>query len=196
MSRIHFALLAVPLAIFQFGCAESDRIGEDTSNSLSAMMIMPQAKAPPTPGNPGVYGTWKNETEGVGRFNTLVLMTDGRYHSARTVVCIKAPCDPIEESGKFELYNRDGGRFIALTANGAEDAQRFEYVSKPGLLQLRHILPGSDWYSMHHGSPAWCEETRDCGVQVLPPGPCAGGYTCSQSQCAWQCGGGGEQAMN
>jgi len=195
MLRISHALITLPLALALFGCSQADRIGEDTSNVVAAMEVIPLTKAPLVPRNLGVYGTWTNEREGVGHFNTLVLMTDARYHGSRDVVCVKAPCDPIEEDGTFELYSRDGGQYIAFVAEGAEDAERYEYVYKPGLLQLRHILPGSEWYLMERGAP-WCAEQRDCTMQALPPGPCAGGYACSENQCAWQCANGGEQAMS
>jgi hypothetical protein len=192
MLRISYALVTLPLALFQFGCAQPGRTGEDTSNVKPSMEVTPETKAP---GNPGLYGTWTNERANVGRFNTLVLMTDGRYHSSRQVVCIKAPCLPIEENGTFELYIRDRARHIALVAEGSQDAQRYEYVSRTGLLQLRHILPSSTWYSMQHAAVAWCAEAKDCTMQALPPGPRAGGYTCNENQCAWQSGSGDEQAM-
>ncbi len=188
MLRINFALVTLSVALFQVGCTQTGRTGEDVPNSKSSMGVTPESIAPPTPGNPGVYGTWSGESAGTGQFDTLVLMTDGRYHNSHKVVCVKAPCPPIGEDGTFELYNRDGARFVAFTSRGATDAQRYEFIQKTGLLQLRHILPGAEWYSMQRAGISWCAESKDCTVQALPPGPCAGGYMCGENQCAWKCG--------
>jgi hypothetical protein len=196
MIRNGYALVALTLALFQVGCAKTDGTKEDPSDVKSSMGVTPEAIAPPTPGNPGVYGTWSGAVAGVGHFDNLVLMTDGRYHNSHQVVCAKAPCPPIGEDGTLELYSRGGVRYVSFVAQGTTQAERYEFVYKTGLLRLRHILPGAEWYSMQRAGASWCSEARDCTMQALPPGVCAGGYTCSNNQCAWQCGGRGEPATN
>lgn len=194
MFRMNYALLTLTLALFPVGCTQTGRTGEDTPNSKSSMGITPEATAPPAPGNPGMYGTWSGKVEGIGQFDNLVLMTDGSYHNSHQVVCVKAPCPPIGEDGTFQIYSRDRAQFIAFVSQGSKDAQRYEFVYKTGNLRLRHILPGAEWYSMQRPGISWCMESKDCTLQALPPGPCAGGYVCGQNQCAWQCGPQGDSA--
>jgi hypothetical protein len=187
--RIPHAFVTLALAFLPLACAQSG------GDAKSFEGVTPESMPAPTPGNPGVYGTYRSEAMGVGLFDTLVLMTDHRYHTSHKVVCVKAPCLPIEEDGTFELYVRDRTRYIAFMPQRATDALRYEVAFEKDLVRLRHILPGATWNSMNRSDLAWCAGPKDCTMQPLPPGPCGGGYACNENQCAWKCGGPTDSAV-
>jgi hypothetical protein len=192
-------LMILGLSLFPTGCASVGCAGEDPGVDDSAADqfagAQPEALPPLVPGTPTVFGTWKGDTTNMDAFETLVLMTDGRYHGARNVMCVKAPCPPIGEDGTYKLYTRETKRFVEVVKEGAETPDRFEYAFAVDTLRLRPLHPGSEWRSMQRAEVAWCDAARDCAAQNLLIGPCAGSFACTRAQCSWKCGSSGETSV-
>jgi hypothetical protein len=106
MSRARYTLMTLALLFFPLGCVPVGCAGEDPEMDDSALEqfegAKPEAFVPPVPARPSLYGTWKGDTTHMDQFETLVLMTDGRYHGARNVTCVKYPCPPIGEDGTYK----------------------------------------------------------------------------------------------
>jgi hypothetical protein len=198
MSRTRYTLMTLALAFFPMGCVPMGCAAEDPGIDDSAEEqfegAKPEALAPPVPGKPSLYGTWKGDTYHISQLETLALMTDGRYHGARNVACVQAPCPPIGEDGTFAVYSRDTKKFIELVARGTGHTDRYEYGFTDNTLRLRPLRPGSEWRSMMRTDNAWCSGARDCTMQNLLPGPCSGSFTCTRNECAWTCAHGEEES--
>ena len=191
-------LLALPLTLalggfVATGCAGNDSAQQDAAESESSEAIDSAEPTPPplTLRSP-LYGTWKGDVT-VGRFETLVLMTDYRYHVAREVVCVKAPCNPIVEDGIFSLSGQDEHQLILFHDN-TNVPQTYEYKLHDNMLYIRPFQDGAQWSSLKKASTGWCAKFTDCDVQNLPPGICSGDYVCDDSVCAWQCANSGQQS--
>jgi hypothetical protein len=194
MLRVRNFLMALSLAIFPLGCTPVGCSGEDPEQDLPAdeqfVGAVEQQLPAPVPGASSLYGTWNGKANGY--FDQLVLMTNGRYHTALAVTCVKAPCDPLTREGSFKLFLREGRSYIELGTTEPTPV-RFEYALTSGdNLRLRPLVKGSEWFALEHSAIAWCATGRECTVQNLPPGICAGKYECAQSACVWKCVMGGE----
>jgi hypothetical protein len=195
MFRVRHFLMALSLAIFPLGCAPVGCSGEDPEQDKPAAEqfegAVEQPLVAPAPNAPSMYGTWDGDPL-AGHFNKLVLMTNGRFHSEETVTCVKAPCPAITKNGAFKLYARATRTYVELQSLEDRQPTRFEYTVSAQNLRIRPLVPGSEWYELKNSAVAWCDHERDCTVQALPNGPCAGGYACGQNACAWKCAGTGE----
>lgn len=137
----------------------------------------------------GLEGTWVG-ADSVDMIQKLVLLTDGRYHVVRDSGCLRDGCDPlVEQDGRYAIYGRDSMRVLALTQRGSRFAEPFEYALAGSSLRLRSMRSVNGWFTLNHSSSSWCGSPRDCNLQSLPPGICAGGYECASSVCTWTCGG-------
>ncbi len=191
MLRTKYMLMTLTLALSSAGCAPMGCSGENPDHDLSATEqaegLIAAALPAPTPGA-SMYGTWLGDVHHTGMFAKLVLMTDGRYHGERNVVCVKDPCPAIAEDDTFALYARETKTFFGLTPNGSKVPEMYEYVYSSREFKIRPLRPGSEWFPMVNAGSAWCAITRDCAGQALPPGPCAGGWVCGEKNiCKWDC---------
>jgi hypothetical protein len=191
MLRAKYVLMTLAFSLLPVGCTPMGCSGEDPDHDLSVAEQEKdlQAAALPTP-TPGasMYGTWMAATPQTGMFEKLALMTDGRYHGERKVVCIKDPCYAVPEDGTYKLYTRDAKTFLSFTTTGNTQTDRYEYVYSNREFKIRPLRPGSEWYTLLNAGSAWCAIDRDCAAQALPPGPCAGGWVCgSGNVCKWDC---------
>ena len=190
-----FLALPLTLALGGFvtaGCAgyDSAQPNADEDQSVEAVDSTP---ADLVWGRQSFLGTYIGDSMG-GRFQTLTLLADQRYHATRTVVCIKAPCNPIPEDGRFSLSEEDGHNLIDFTNNNdTMVSMTFEYIYRNDTLYLRPYVEGGQWYFLNRANVAWCDKPTDCDLQNLPPGICSGDYVCRESACAWQCPIGGPQ---
>jgi len=196
MLRARTILITLAVALFPVGCAPVGCAGEDPEMDATAdeqwKGVVEQPLA--SPGQRGILGTWKGDTTHSGLFETLVFMSDGRFHGARNVTCVKAPCPPIAEDGTYKLFSRDARTYVELIPL-SKQPDRYEYGSDGATLKIRPLKPGSEWYAMPQAGTAWCGGERDCGLQALPPGPCAGSYVCGAANaCTWKCTAGGTEA--
>jgi hypothetical protein len=185
MLRAHHALSILVLALAPLGCAPTGCAGTgpdpNEGNSLGTEEAM-------SAGGATLAGTYQSDAMKVGSFAQLVLMTDGTYHGARVVACIKAPCPPIGEDGGVRLYARDGHKYMALT-DASSHIERYEYALRDGTLRMQKLGDTSgEWLSMQRSTTAWCAESNDCAMQALPVGPCAGTWQCAREACNWSCG--------
>lgn len=189
MLRIRHILMALPLALISVGCTPAGCSGEDPEQDKPAdeqfVGAVEQSLPRPDPNASQLYGTWKGP-QVPGHFDLLVLMTNGRYHSAEAVTCVKAPCDPIVHEGAFKLYTREARTFFELERTGSVPL-RYEYAISENKLRLRPLVQGSEWFVLEDPGIAWCSNDRECTVQALPPGVCSGRYVCGQNACAWKC---------
>lgn len=192
-----YTLMTAALALVPMGCSPMGCSGEDPSHDDPAEVqlegLTPAALPTPTPGA-SIYGTWSGDVHHADMFEKLVLMSDGRYHGARNVKCIKEPCPAIAEDGDVKFYAREGGTYFVLTASGTGHKDSYEYKFSTSELKIRPLRPGSEFFPMARSNSSWCATSRDCLGQVLPPGPCAGAYECATNACAWKCSTGGTEA--
>lgn len=137
----------------------------------------------------GIEGTWMGP-DTVEQIQMLVLMTDGRYHMVRDVPCAPDDCNPaVERDGTYEIYVRGETRVLGLSRPDSRVVEPFEYVLEDrNTLKLRPLVAGEGWFTLNRAGFSWCSESRDCNVQSLPPGICAGGYDCTANKCVWRCG--------
>lgn len=137
----------------------------------------------------GVEGTWEG-SDLVGMISKITLMTDGRYHVFRNVGCRGEGCDPIvEQDGRYEIVGRSSNRVLELKPTNERVAEPFELRVEDRSLSLRPLRSANGWLTLTHTSSAWCGVARDCSVQSLPPGICAGRYECATNVCTWKCAG-------
>jgi predicted secreted protein len=171
-------------SILPIGCAGIDfeQQGALENESAEAMEATP---TDPNLSKSLLSGTWIADVM-VGRFQTLTLLDDYRYHAERNVLCIKAPCNPVEDDGRFTIYTKDDRGYIVFESNTA-DVQSFEYALRDNRLFLRPLTEGGTWYFLSRANSAWCDKSTDCDLQNLPPGICSGDYACEESTCAWRC---------
>lgn len=195
MLHIRQLLVAFVLPLVSLGCTPIGCSGEDPELDKSAdeQFVGAVEQQLPAPGTSSLYGTWIGPKM-AGHVDMLVLMTNGLYHTAESVVCVKEPCDPITRDGAFKLYARDKRTYVELQLKGAEPI-RYEYVASNDNLRLRPLVAGSEWFAMDPSGTAWCATARECNYQNLPTGVCAGGYECEKSICAWKCPRGGETSV-
>jgi len=175
--------LALSLAIFPLGCTAADPEQVKSADEQSAGE---QALSIPTVESLQLFSTWKGDNTG-GQFSSIVLMTDGRYHYAKSVVCMKAPCNPVVSDGVYSLYKVDRSFFVVFREGTSREGERYEYAVEDTTLRIRPAVAGSQWQTMQQSPIAWCATTRECNVQNLATGPCAGAYACEQSACTWKC---------
>lgn len=190
MVRARHLILAVSFALFPLGCTPVGCAGEDPDQDKTAEEQLTgaaeQALPAPVPGKTMLYGTWTGDTT-AGHFASLVLMTNQSYHAAKAVVCVKHPCDAGVQDGKYSLYTKEERTYIAFGEKTAPGAEQYEYTVADDILRLRPLMAGSEWYAIKRAPAAWCVSSRECKVQNLPPGVCAGEYACEQSACTWKC---------
>ena len=185
----HF-LMSLPLALFPLGFALAGCVGADSELANEPIIDAVEQTLPASVSDtPLLYGTWTGAITG-GQLNSLVLMSDGQFHSTESVVCIKAPCDAAERDGSYKLYTTDSRTYIDFGGPVSTIADRYEYSVAAETLRLRPLLPlRSEWFALERAEYAWCGNNQDCNVQNLPPGVCAGSYICGQQhRCAWNCG--------
>ena len=188
-------LLALPFALafgsfIPTGCGGSDSQQQYGAEGESVGTIEP-TRAYLIPGTALFYGTWKADSV-IGQFQSLVLLSDHRFHATRPAACLKAACTPVIEEGTFKAYSQDTHDYIEFEPKGRL-AQTFEYMYHNDALHIRPFLDRPDWYIMNQSASAWCATPTDCDLQNLPPGICSGDYVCRESACAWQCPIGGPQ---
>lgn len=101
------AVLAVSLVVssFAFGCAaqavDHDDVEADVAESTGALSAYGK----------GLVGTFQTADK-ASDYDTIVLRADGTYETSETVTCIKAPCEPRKDSGKFIGYKPKSGSSI------------------------------------------------------------------------------------
>jgi hypothetical protein len=190
LSVRHF-LMVLPLALFPLGGALAGCSGEYSEQDEGAneqfLGAVEQTRPDPAPDTPLLYGSWAGQIIG-GQLNSLVLMTDGQFHSTESLVCVKAPCDAAVSDGRYKVYAIDSRTYIEFGDPSLTATERYEYAVAAETLRLRPALPGSEWYALERAPDAWCSNNLDCNAQNLPPGVCAGSYVCAKQQCAWTCG--------
>jgi hypothetical protein len=187
MQLVRHFLMALAVTLFPLGCTPIGCSGEDPEldKPSDEQFVDAVEQQLPAPGTSPLYGTWISPKM-AGRFDQLVIMTNGRYHTSQAVVCVKAPCNPVVHDGPFKLYSRDARTYIELQLTEKE-ADRYEYVASSNHIRIRPLVAGSEWFAMDSSGIAWCATERECNNQNLPPGICAGKYECAQNACIWKC---------
>lgn len=197
MLHVRHCLVALALGTFPLGCTPIGCSGEDPELDKPAdeqfVGAVEQKLPAPVPGTPAIYGTWIGART-AGPLDMVVLMTNGQFHTSKSVVCVKAPCDPIVQNGTFKLYTREERAFIELQPAPGEWV-RYEYEVTSDKLRLRPLVAGSEWFMLAPAGAAWCAGSRECNYQNLPPGVCAGAYECEKNACVWTCPKGGEPSV-
>lgn len=190
MVRVRHFIIALSLSLFPLGCTPAGCAGEDPDQDKTAAEqlagAVEQALPAPDPNRAMLYGTWKGDMTG-GHFTTLAVMTNQHFHSEQAIVCVKAPCNPAVNDGMYTLFAAEGRNYITFGEKTAPASLKYEYATDGNSLRLRPLVPGSEWYAMQRAEAAWCLTARECTVQNLPPGVCAGAYECQQSACVWKC---------
>lgn len=190
MVRARHLILAVSFALFPLGCTPVGCAGEDPDQDKTAKEQLTgaaeQALPAPDPGKSMLYGTWTGDYT-AGHFASLVLMSNQRYHATKAIVCVKEPCNPAVQEGSYSLYSKEDRTYIVFGDITAPGGEQYEYAVADESLRLRPLMPGSEWYAIKRAPAAWCISSRECKVQNLPPGVCAGEYACEQSVCTWKC---------
>ena len=101
------AVLAVSLVVssFVFGCAaqavDAADVEGDTSETTGALSAYGKSLV-------GSYTTLDKASD----YDSIVLRADGTYETSESVTCVKAPCEPRKDSGKFIGYKPKAGSSI------------------------------------------------------------------------------------
>lgn len=181
MLRTHAALLALipAFALGSLSCTgavpteEEETVMEDEAAVLAADRDM--------------YGTFRATITQPGDMSLLVLMTDGTYHRQIRMPCsTTGPCYPAEDDGSFALWSRDGRGYMTL-ASDTGGAVKYELVLMGDWLRLRPLGQRAFQSLTRTVDASWCGEVRDCHLQNLSPGDCAGVWSCGSSLCNYAC---------
>jgi len=176
--RSYYFLFLVP-ALALLACGGEKPIDETTG----------AVQAPIPTGGVHLAGTYTGDSSHAGDFAQLVLKTDGTYHAQVFVWCVKDPCPPVEQDGRYALFRRDTlTYFQTYDASGTKGA-RYQYELRGDTLNLRRLVDSAPWTLMLRSPTAWCATNQDCALQDLQIGPCSGQYICTErSACNWHCG--------
>jgi len=134
-----------------------------------------------------LVGTFRNETTQTG-VAVLTLKADFTYHKEDGIACVRFPCDRPQENGLYRFAQRDGASLLLLVDDQGGEVETFKYLLKGDDLYLAG-LTDRRWQVLPRASCAWCAVPRDCSLQDLPRGPCAGDWTCSSNACSYACKG-------
>jgi hypothetical protein len=133
-------------------------------------------------------GTFANHTDRIGEFTQLVLKTDGSYHRAMLVVCFNYPCEPVQQDGLYKFSYEGTRTYLDFSPARKDPFERYEYSLGGDSMTLRAVTRPGEAFTMQRSAVAWCASSRDCALQNLPFGSCAGHYVCAQSACNYLCG--------
>ena len=132
-------------------------------------------------------GTFVNDAATAGQPALLVLKSDKTYHMGTRVYCVRAPCDPIADDGRYKYSISRGTRYIRLYDASGDLLARYAYTFVDGVLSLR--LSGTEeWFDMTYAADAWCAAPADCELQDLITPLCIGEFQCNANACSWHCG--------
>lgn len=183
MNRTPHALFALApvLALGWPACTGSPEIESDEPVAEdAAAMIAP---------DPDLAGTFRSQEIRAGALSLLVLKLDGTYHRGTVVACVTTPCPPVQDDGRYALWERGGETHLSLMPEGGTTslAERYRYALAGDTLRILRVGDRS-WTSLQRTeNEAWCAEPEDCSLQRLPVGPCAGEWQCASETCSYSC---------
>jgi hypothetical protein len=134
---------------------------------------------------PPLAGTYEADPFAVGDFARLVLETDGSYHASVAVRCSHDACVTEERSGLYRMSYSRMSTYLTLFDHRMIGEQ-YQVRWDRHLLLVRAIEARA-FQVLGRAEIAWCALPRDCAMQALPPGPCAGHYECRENACAMVC---------
>lgn len=136
-----------------------------------------------------LVGAWEAKDGGAG-FAHMVFAADGSYFADTVVYCIKAPCDPIRESGKFIGYKPAKGSDIGRLSLKHPTTTSYKIEIGDGAESFKLSLDGKTWRTFDRVT-SYCDADADCGSQSYIHSMCAPGKAvCDTSShaCGWKCG--------
>lgn len=123
-------------------------------------------------------------------FDNIVLKSDGTYFSTETVYCIKAPCEPLRDEGKFIGYKPRSGKYVGGLRLVSKTGKSTYYKVVLGAEGVGFKLSrdGKAWFK-YETVPSYCQQASDCGGQSYAHIMCVGSATCTaENRCGWKCG--------
>jgi hypothetical protein len=154
--------------------------GEDPSAGVESAITEPTVE----PGAPRLLGTFRDEYAAAG-IALLTLKSDWTYHKEEAVVCVRYPCDRPETNGHYRTMQREGESFLELVDDRGGVIEQYSYLMKGDSLYLSK--DGEQAQTLVRSECAWCEMPKDCLLQSLAVGPCAGTWACEDSGCSYVC---------
>jgi len=178
------ALVSLPV----FGCSSADNDPGTSSPNESEILDL-DGKADGVTKPVGTFQLSKPSTIGSRDLTTLVLKTDGTFHSEQQVMCVTWPCDPIGVDGTFKYTKSTTSSKRFLKLDDGSTKTRYEWkMTSEGTLRLR-IAGSTPWFEMTPADAGWCAAPSDCGVQQLPQPKCPGEWLCESNTCSYsECG--------
>ncbi len=180
MLRTQLAFLALlpALALGWGACTGETDSGDDAVAEEGAAMVAPR---------PGLFGTFRGKPTALGGLTMLVLKSDGTYHRARLFVSETAPYAPADD-GIYQITVRGGATMMTLYPNASDVVDRYQYVLAGDTLRVWPVDMRA-WTTLKRTpDAAWCDVPRDCDLQNLPVGVCAGTWNCGGNVCDYTCG--------
>lgn len=157
------------VALVSIAACAADSVDIDNTDQLDAPTGKEDAASKPA-------GFYTNSAPGAGDLATLTLNADHSFIAEKQVECIKAPCNPIEETGTY-LFTHGTSKGVTKTYIRLYDSEgnaisRYQWQLSSSDLQLK--LDGtSHWSTLQHtdtpdqGSDNGCAMDSDCSG-ILP----------------------------
>lgn len=176
-TQIVFLALLPALALGWAACAGEVDTEEDTVVEEGSAMVAP---------NQGLFGTFRSQPTMFGGISLLALKSDGTYHRIRLIAQETTQYGP-EDDGIYHVTSRGNVNQMTLYSNDSDAIDRYQYVLSKGTLRL--MRSGARFWMTLERTPdaAWCGVPRDCSLQNLPIGPCAGAWYCGANTCDYLC---------
>ncbi|MBI3071872.1 MAG: hypothetical protein HYY84_07040 [Deltaproteobacteria bacterium] len=134
-----------------------------------------------------IVGTWQSQVADAGGFGLVALLRNKKYHTEKTVYCVRAPCPPISEAGIYRLTRSGSKRYLTFSPvlHNARPV-KYEYKLAGDSLKLRKVNTRS-WQTLTRNGQLWCGTPSDCSQQPFVHIMCVGTTTCIQNRCGYDC---------
>jgi len=178
MLRARFAMMVFVPALFagSLACGLESTVDEPAGDAQADLR-----KAPP------IIGTFRNEGGPLG-IAVLTLKTNWTYHMEEAIVCIHFPCKRPQTNGPYTYGMMNGMSVLVLRDEESGALSQFKFKAMSDSLAIAPYDENGPWQTLQRSGQAWCQEPLDCRNQNLPPGPCAGLWTCETDACKYFCG--------
>ena len=174
-------LILVPALLVGYaacGGVEDASESEDSGAVAAEMRILPK-----------LVGTFRDEGA-AGGIAVLTLKTDWTFHLEDAIQCIRFPCNRPETNGVYR-YGQIDGQPVLMLFEGARQTTMggtyLRYFFRDDVLYVAPVGRYSAWQALPRSDDAWCDAPKDCALQDLERGPCAGFWYCGASVCDYSC---------
>lgn len=133
-----------------------------------------------------------NTTSTAADFDNIVLKSDGTYFSTKTIWCIKAPCEPLRDEGKFIGYKPQKGSFLGglrLLSKTTGKTTHYRVSLGAANESFKLAKSGTSTFHKYESVGTYCQAAADCGGQSYITPKCLGYKTCeADNKCGYRCG--------